>query len=75
MSLPLETLSLREISVLVHTGEISNEYVYTYFRDRAVGTNAIYNAFNTLPPVYSPQAVPTNGVHLPIAVKDVYCEV
>ena len=80
-----KNLSLLELTDLVKTWKTTSEEIYTYFLDRTKKYNEQYNIFNTLPVEYSVlssqssvnstnhQSSITN-LHLPIAVKDAFCE-
>jgi aspartyl-tRNA(Asn)/glutamyl-tRNA(Gln) amidotransferase subunit A len=65
----LKNLSLIELDELVKTGKVTYDEIYAYFLGRAKEYNNELNAFTTLPPD-TPQ---WSG--LPIAVKDLFCEV
>ena len=70
-----KNLSLIELSSLLSSGKSTTKEIYTYFLDRVHTYNAELNAFNTLPPAeYSAQEWSTSSMHLPIAVKDAFCE-
>lgn len=62
-------LSLIELDALVSDGKATYTEIYEYFRARTEAHNAELNAFTTLPEPAE------NVTGLPIAVKDVFCEV
>jgi aspartyl-tRNA(Asn)/glutamyl-tRNA(Gln) amidotransferase subunit A len=64
-----KNLSLIELDDLIKTGKTTSQEVYSYFLERAKEHNTELNAFTTLPPDI-PQ-----WTGLPIAVKDLFCEV
>ncbi len=71
-----KNLSLIELSELVKTWKTTSEEIYTYFLERTRQYNEEYNIFNTLPPdipTFQHSNIPT--FHLPIAVKDAFCEI
>jgi aspartyl-tRNA(Asn)/glutamyl-tRNA(Gln) amidotransferase subunit A len=81
--------SLIELSALIKSGSTTSNDIYAYFLERTKKYNAELNAFNTLPEEYtvhstqyvvwsSENQVPSTKYHvpnLPIAVKDIFCEV
>jgi len=64
-----KNLSLIELRELVSSGQANSDEIYIYFLERTQQYNETLNAFNTLPP-----ETPLDG-WLPIAVKDIFCEV
>jgi aspartyl-tRNA(Asn)/glutamyl-tRNA(Gln) amidotransferase subunit A len=62
-----KNLSLIELKELIDSGKTSTEEICTYFEERIKKYNDELQAFNTLPEGQK------NG--LPIAVKDIFCEV
>lgn len=64
-----KNLSLIELDDLIKTGKATSQEIYSYFLDRAKQHNRELDAFITLPPD-APQ-----WTGLPIAVKDLFCEV
>ena len=71
--------SLIELRDLITTGKTTSEEIYTYFLDRTKKYNEQYNIFNTLPIEFSisstQYSVDSTKNHLPIAVKDAFCEI
>lgn len=73
--------SLLELSDMIRDGKATSEEIYAYFLDRTKKYNGELNVFTTLPEENastSPgQALSQPGIgnHLPIAVKDIFCEV
>lgn len=68
-------LSLLELSELINTGKSTQEEIYIYFLERAQKYNDELNVFTTLPTQelsVTPEGV---GNWLPIAVKDIFCEI
>lgn len=72
-----KNLSLIEIDELIRSGKTTSREVYEYFLARTKQYNPELNAFNTLPEQNppSPFSQGGTGVGLPIAVKDIFCEV
>lgn len=64
-----ENLSLLELDELVKSGKATSQEIYEYFLNRTKQLNSELNAFNTLPS----ETLPMSG--LPIAVKDIFCEI
>ena len=67
-----KNLSLLELSTLIKNKEATASEIYEYFRKRTEQYNTELGAFNTLPvenPVFS------QVDSLPIAIKDIFCEV
>jgi aspartyl-tRNA(Asn)/glutamyl-tRNA(Gln) amidotransferase subunit A len=62
-------LSLLELAELIQSGKTTHEEIYAYFLERTKKYNDELNAFNTLPQ----EGIWVNW--LPIAVKDIFCEV
>ncbi len=71
-----KNLSLIELSELVGSWKNTPEEIYTYFLERTKQYNSELNIFNTFPSD-SLSGQPTNILtyKLPIAVKDIFCEV
>lgn len=70
----LHRLSLLEIRDLVHSGKITSQEVFTYFKDRAANLNPKLGAFVTL--AESAPSVDANSklAGIPIGVKDVFSQ-
>lgn len=64
-----KSLSLLELSELVKSGNTTYQEIYHYFLERTKQYNTELDAYNTLPA----EDVPATG--LPIAIKDLFCEV
>ncbi len=70
-----KNLSLIELSDLIASWKASPKEIYTYFFDRTQKYNETLNAFNTLPwEDYLGEEGDSSLMHLPIAVKDAFCE-
>lgn len=73
-----KNLSLIELDELVKSGKTTYDEIYAYFLNRTRQYNGELNAFITLPLEYSVGTKnPEPGIknHLPIAVKDIFCEI
>lgn len=66
-----KNLSLVELSELIKSGKTTSKEVYDYYLARAKQYNTELNAFNTLPV----ESMSLESSSLPIAVKDIFCEV
>lgn len=64
-----KNLSLRELQSLVDEGRATYQEIYDYFRARSEAYNGALNAYTTLPEARE------NVTGLPVAVKDLFCEV
>lgn len=64
-----KNLSLRELQSLVDEGRATYQEIYDYFRARSEAHNGVLNAYTTLPEARE------NVTGLPVAVKDLFCEV
>lgn len=67
-----KNLSLIELSELIKNKKTTQSDIYSYFLKRTEEYNSTLNAFNTLP-IENPTFANENS--LPIAVKDIFCEV
>ena len=67
-------LSLIELADLVKNNTATPEEIYAYFYARTVEHNPELGAFTTLP-ILDPSINSSTNSALPIAVKDIFCEV
>lgn len=76
----LKYLSLAELSELIQTEKITPKEIYTYFLERVKKYNGELDAFITLPSElqdteFNADLIENIQYQLPIAVKDIFCEV
>lgn len=69
-----KNLSLIELRELVSSGKATSDEICAYFLDRTKKYNDELSAFNMLPPD-APTLEHANTPTLPIAIKDLFCEV